>query len=190
MNMSLFDKIGLIFKYIFSSFLSIEIFIFSLLLLFLLIYNIKRKNKFVGIATIGVYLGFLIGIMISYSSYVKICVDAFVKSVMNYIYFPSTIVYFFIFVFVTCLMLTTIYSKKITNFKRIVNYIFFSILYFFFMSFVSIAAYNNIDLVDITSLYKNSIILSIVQISNLLLVIWIVFTIFYRLYKYFKAKFD
>ena len=190
MNLSLLGKLGVIFKYIFSSFLSIEMFVISLLLFVILIYNLKKNNRMVQIIAIGVYLGFVLGIFISYTTYVKSSFDSFVEWIMNYIYFPSTIVYFFIMVFVTILMLYTLFSKKLKIFKKIVNYSIFSILYFFFMSFLSLCAYNSYDLLEITTLYENETILSLVQISNLLLFIWLIFTGFYHLYGFYKKKFD
>ncbi|MBR3211398.1 MAG: hypothetical protein IKF71_05640 [Bacilli bacterium] len=190
MNLSLFEKIGVIFRYIFSSFLSIEILIISLLLFAILIFNIKRNNRMVQIAAIGVYLGFILGILISYTSYVQTSFDSFVKEVMNYIYFPSTIVYFFIMVFVIGMMIYTIFSKKLTILKKVINYAIFSIMFFFFVSFLSLAAYNAYDLIDITKLYENDVILSIIQVSNLLLFIWLIFTGFYHLYHFYKKKFD
>lgn len=190
MNLSLIDKIGTIFKYIFSSFLSIEMFILSLLLFVILIYNLKRKNTLVQMIAIGIYIGFIIGIFISYTTYVKTCIDSFIKGIMNYIYFPSTIVYFFIIIFVTIMILITLFSKRMTMFKKIVNYFVFSTLYFLFMSFIALGAYYGIDLVDTTLLYQNNTILSIVQISNFLLLMWLIYTGFYHLFKYFKKKYD
>lgn len=190
MNLSLIDKIGTIFKYIFSSFLSIEMFIMSLLLFIILVVNLKRKNTFVQMLAIGVYIGFIIGIFVSYTTYVKTCVDSFIKGVMNYIYFPSPIVYFFIIVFVTVMILITLFSKKLTMFKKVINYLFFSTLYFLFMSFIALGAYHGVDLVDTSVLYQNDTILSIVQISNFLLLIWLIYTVFYHLYKHFKKKYD
>ena len=183
MNLSLFEKLGVIFRYTFSSFLSIEMFIISLLLLVILIYNLKRNNRVVQMVAIGVYLGFVLGIFMS-------SMDSLVKGIMNYIYFPSTIVYFFIIVFVTGMMLYTLFSKKMRLLKRIINYCVFSILYFFFMSFLSLAAYNGYDMMEITTLYENNVILSIVQVSNLLLFFWLLFTGFYHLYFFFKKKYD
>lgn len=190
MTLSLIEKIGIIFKYTFSSFLSIEMLILTLLLFCVLIYNLKRKNQLVQMLSLGVYLGFVIGIIISYGAYVQTSVNSFVKAILNYIYFPSTVVYFFILVFVTIMILYTLFSKKITDFKKIINYLFFSIIYFFFMSFMALSAYDGVDLMDITNLYKNDTILSLVQMSNFLLVIWLLFTGFYYLYKYFKKRFD
>lgn len=190
MNMSLFEKFGIIFKYIFSSFLSIEMFMLCLLLFLILIVNLKRNNHIVQMIAIGIYIGFVIGILISYTTYVKSCFNSFVKAIMNYIYFPSTIVYFFIIVFVTGLILYTLFTNKISKFKKIINYLFFSILYFFFMSFIALAAYDSVDLLDISKLYQNETILSFVQISNFLLVIWLIFTGFYHLFKFFRKKYD
>ncbi len=190
MNLSIVDKFVTLFKYIFSSFLSIELFILSVILFILLIINFKKKNKYVQILIIGIYVGFLLGIILSYSMYVKGCVDSFVKAIMNYIYFPSTIMYFFIILFVTGLLFYTVFSKKLSDFKKIVNFSIFSILYYFFTSFVALAASDGVDLIDAATLYKNDIILSIVQISNFILLIWLLFTGFYYLYKYFKKKFD
>lgn len=190
MNITLFDKLMIIFKYMFSSFLSIGMFILSLLLLCILLVNIKLKNKYINIAAVGIYIGFSLGILISYKDYVQLCINGFVKTIINYIYFPSTFVYFLIFTFVTLLMLKTIFSKKMKTFKKIVNYIWFSVLYFFFMSFIVLCVYSGVDIYDTVALYQNDIILSIVQISNLLFVMWIIVSLFYELYQFYKKKFD
>ena len=190
MNLSLIGRLRVIFKYISSSYLSIETLLLSLLLFLILVVNLKRDNKMVQMIAIGVYIGFIIGILISYGSYVQTCFDSFVKAIMNYIYFPSTIVYFFIIIFVTVMILWTLFSKKISKLKKIINYLFFSILYYFFMSFIALAAYDNVDLVNTSVLYQNDTILSLVQMSNFLLVVWLVFTGFYWLYKYFQKKYD
>ena len=190
MNLSIVEKLGTIFRYVFSSFLSIEMFILSLLLFLILIANLKRNNLLVQMIAIGIYIGFVIGILISYTTYVRTCVDSFVKEIFNYIYFPSTIVYFFIIVFVTVMILWTLFSKKLTYFKKVFNYSFFSILYFFFMAFIALSAYDGVDLVDIAKLYQNDTILCLVQVSNFILLIWLVFTAFYWLYSYFKNKYD
>ncbi|MBP5679035.1 MAG: hypothetical protein J6X28_04330 [Bacilli bacterium] len=190
MNLSLLGKLGVIFHYIFSSFLSLEMFLISLLLFIILIYNLKRNNRLVQIVAIGIYLGFVIGIFVSYTTYVQSSINSFVKEIMNYIYFPSTIIYFFIIVFVTIMMIYTLFSKKLSLFKKIVNFSVFSILYFFFMSFLTLSAYDGYDLVDMVSLYENDVILSLVQVSNLLLFVWLLFTGFYHLYLYFKKKYD
>lgn len=190
MSMSLWEKIGTLLKYMFSGFLPIGMLLLSLLLLFIFLINIKFKNKYINIAALGVYLGFILGIIISYSDYVQLCINGFVKTIINYIYFPSTFVYFIIFAFITGLMIKTIFSKKMKTLKKIINYVWFSILYFLFMSFIVLSVYSDVDIYETVTLYQNDIILSIVQISNLLFFIWIIVSCFYELYQYYQDKFD
>ena len=82
MNLSLIGKFELIFKYIFSSYLSLEIFIISLLLLIILILNQRKNNFITQLVAVSIFLGFIVGIFISYTTYVKTCLNSFVKAVM------------------------------------------------------------------------------------------------------------
>ena len=190
MDVSFFGKILGIFKYIFSSMTTIELFIFSLLLFTLLIVNLSTKEKIINIGFIGIYLGLFLGIFISYFDYVRLCFRLLVKGIMKYYYFPSTIVYFFIILFSVIMILYSLFNKKISKFKRIFNYAVFNIIYFLFMLFVTEAASKGIELNDMKALYTNNNVLFIVQISNLLLLFWIIVTMFYKLYLYFKKKYD
>ena len=190
MNLTIFEKIKSIFNYTFSSFLSIELLIFSVLLFVVLIINLERKDKIVTYSVIGVYLGLLIGTMIAYNEYVALCVKAFCKLIVTYICFPTTAAFFATNVLITIIMIYTLFSQKLTKFKKIFNYVFFSILYFFFMSFIALTAYNKIDLNSLVDLYSNNYVLSLVQGSNVLLLIWLIYTAFYRLYLFYKENFD
>ena len=109
---------------------------------------------------------------------------------MQYIYFPSTIVYFFIILFVSIMMIYTIFSKRMTKFKKIFNYVFFNFTYLLFLLFVTLSASNNIDLNNMKDLYLNNTILSLIQASNIIMFIWLIYTSFYHLYLYFKRKYD
>lgn len=190
MNMSFIEKLITIFKYIGSSFAAIELFIISLLLFVLLVVNIKKKNKIINIIIICLCLFIPITVAVCYTPYVVNSIDTLMSFIMKYIYFPSTVAYFFIMCFVIGLLIYSMFSQKITIPKKIINYIICSITIFFFLSFITIAIVNNINLSSQAKLYSNEVILSIVQISNLLLLFWLVFTIFYQLYKLFQRKFD
>lgn len=174
----------------FSSFLSIELLLFSALLFVILIVNLKSKKKFVTYAAIVVYLGLLIGTLLAYGDYVILSLKEFFKMIIKYLCFPTPVAFFTTIVVVTVIMIYTLFSKKLTNFKKIFNYLLFSLIYFLFTSFVALASYNKLDLSSSVSLYSNDNILVVVQASNLLLIFWIIFTFFYRLYDYFKERFD
>lgn len=190
LNSSFFDKIGLVLKYMFSSIITVELFIFSVLLFILLIINLKRKSTVINIAFAAIFLGLLFSVIVSYSGYVKLCFKLLIKGIMQYIYFPSTIVYFFIILFVSCMLIYTIFSKKLTKFKRVFNYSIFSFIYLLFMLFITLSASNGINLSNMKELYLNDTILSLIQMSNFLLFFWVIYTLFYKLYIYYKKKFD
>ncbi len=119
MNLSIIEKIGILFKYIFSSFLSIELLIFSGLLFAILIINMKRKEKLVTYCAIGVYIGLLIGTMIAYHEYVVLCVKEFFKIIVSYICFPTTVAFFYKKFFFNIIIIYSLFFKKIIKFNKI-----------------------------------------------------------------------
>lgn len=190
MNLSIFEKLFLVIKNIFSSFLGIELFILCSLLSIILILNINKKNKVINYSIVVFFILFLLILIINNFEYAIYCLDKVLKVVLNYIYFPSPVVYFYLETLVIGLLIFTMFSKKISKFKKIFNYICFNIYNLLFFLFISIVFYGKIDLLGIGDLYSNNSILSIVWLGNFIFVGWFLFTIFYKLYCYFDNKFD
>lgn len=190
MNLSIFEKISIIFKYVFSSFLGIGLFIICSLLLAILLVNIKRNNNIYKILLSILFLFSFIILILSVHLYAYQCIKILISYIMKYIYFPSTIVYFFIMLFVIIVLLYTIISSKLSLFKKVFNFIFMLLTIFLYLIFMSLVLSNSIDLLDKTTLYSNDIILATIQVSNFILFFWIVYTMFYYLFKYYKNKFD
>ena len=190
MDLGLFDKMKIIFQLLFSSFMSIEIVLFFLLLFLLLVFNVKIKNKLVPII-LSIFL--VIGIIVCcfvFSSYAITCFDSFIMKIMDYYYFPSTIVYFFIFLFMVSVCFITMFSKKMKPMKKVFNYCCSIIVFLLFSMFIVLAVYSKIDFADTVALYQNNQILTLVQVSNLIVLFWFVVSCFYYLYLFFKKKFD
>lgn len=190
MDLGLFDKMKIIFQLLFSSFMSIEIVLFFLLLFLLLVFNVKIKNKLVPII-LSIFL--VIGIIVFcfvFSSYAITCLDSFIMKIMDYYYFPSTIVYFFIFIFMVSVCFITMFSKKMKPMKKVFNYCCSIIVFLLFSMFIVLAVYSKIDFADTVALYQNNQILTLVQVSNLIVLFWFVVSCFYYLYLFFKKKFD
>ena len=190
MDLGLFDKMKIIFQLLFSSFISIEIVLFFLLLFLLLVFNVKIKNKLVPIIlSIFLVIG-IIGFCFVFSSYAITCLDSFIMKIMDYYYFPSTIVYFFIFLFMVSVCFITMFSKKMKPMKKVFNYCCSIIVFLLFSMFIVLAVYSKIDFADTVALYQNNQILTLVQVSNLIVLFWFVVSCFYYLYLFFKKKFD
>lgn len=188
MNLSVLEKIKLIVSNLFSSFLGIDIFLISLLLFAFLFFNLKRNNKIVSylfITIVSLFLFVMIGLNMDYVVY---CIDTVIKKIMNYIYFPSTVIYFVIILICTINIIYSIVSKR-DKFLKIVDMSMFSLIYLLFFNFIALVIDNKLNISDKITLYENGTILSVVQASNILFVIWIIITIFDKLYHYFQ-KFD
>ena len=190
MNLDILSKVKFAFQSFFSSFMSIELFIIGCVLFCFLFINLNKNDKVVKVLGIFLYLLFFISICFYYSDYTVQSVDAVIKYIMNYIYFPSLAMYFMIMIFVTIAIIYTIFSKKMPLLLKRFNICVFSLLYLMYIQVIGQVAGNRIYFTTDVAIYKNETILSLVQVSNFLLVIWILFMVFYFLYKFFKKKLD
>lgn len=190
MNLSILEKISLVFGYFTSSFLGIEMFIVVLLLFLFSIFNIYKNNSLVKIFLPIFICAVLLFISGGFHTYVMESINSFIKSIMSYYYFPSMAFYYILIVVVSILFVFTILRDSVPKIKKIINYVFFSIIYLCFLGLVSYVVYEGIGLSLDFSIYQDDLILSFVQLSNLLLLFWIIVTIFWYLYLFFKKKFD
>lgn len=190
MAVSFMEKIDLVFRNTFSSFLGIETLAIALLLFLFLILNISRKSKVVKVGIFLIIIGFLFGVAYLNRSYTIYSIDYLIKVVMNYIYFPSTLVYFIIIVLSAIFIISSNFSKKMPPLKKWLDAIFFSIIYFLFFNFIIVVFNNKLDLTDKVGLYADKTVLSIIQLSNLFFVVWLIVLLFYKLYDYFKTRYD
>lgn len=190
MELGILEKMKIIFDLLFSSFMFLEILLFFLLLFILLVVNIKVKNRIILVViSVLVFVGIVVfGVL--FSPYVFSCIDSFLLKAMEYYYFPSTVIFFFIFLIAVLDFIYTMFSKKLKSFKKIVNYLYVVGTFFFFIVFIGLATVNNIDLGDVVTLYQNKQILSVVQVSNLLFLVWGIVSVFYYLFIFFQKKFD
>ena len=62
------------------------------------------------------------------------------------------------------------------------------VLYLFYVNVIALITYNGINVSDKAAIYSNDIILSFIQVSNLILLIWIIFIIGYFLFLLFKRE--
>ena len=190
MNLSFIDKLGLILNYFISSFLGIEMFLVILILFIFLMLNLKKNNIIIKICVPCFIICILLFISGGFHGYVVSCIDGFIKKLMNYYYFPSIMLYYILILVVTFLFIYTIINDNINKIKKIINYIFFSFIYLCFLGLFSYIISNGIVLTLDYSLYRDEFILSFIQVSNLVLFIWVLITLFIYFYKYLKKRFD
>lgn len=190
MAVSFMEKFDLVFRNTFSSFLGIETLAIALLLFLFLVLNISRKSTVVKVGMFLIIVGFLFGVAYLNRSYTIFSIDYLIKVVMNYIYFPSTLVYFIIIVLSAVFIISSNFSKRMPPLKKWLDAIFFIVIYFLFFNFIIVVFNNKLDLTDKVGLYADKTVLSIIQLSNLFFVAWLIVLLFYKLYDYFKNNYD
>ena len=190
MAVSFMERFDLVFRNTFSSFLGIETLAIALLLFLFLVLNISRKSTVVKVGMFLIIVGFLFGVAYLNRSYTIFSIDYLIKVVMNYIYFPSTLVYFIIIVLSAVFIISSNFSKRMPPLKKWLDAIFFTIIYFLFFNFIIVVFNNKLDLTDKVGLYADKTVLSIIQLSNLFFVAWLIVLLFYKLYDYFKNNYD
>ena len=190
MSLNIFEKISYAFQSIFSSFMSIELFIIGFLLFIFFAININKNEKIIKMFAVCLYLLFFFLICYFYSDYTAQSIDGVIKYIMHYIYFPSLAMYFVIMVFVTIGIFYTMFSKKISKFLKYVNTSVFGLLYIFYIQVIGQVADNRIYFTTDVSIYRNESILCFIQVSNLILFLWIIFILFYVFYQFCKRKYS
>lgn len=189
-DLTLFQKIKLIFKYFFSSFMPIELLIIVLCVFLFLFLNLKRNKTVVNIFIPIIILLFVAFMAMGFHEYTRNAIEEVVKLIMHYYYFPSMSFYFVIIIFTTIYLIRTVYTDKVSKKIKIMNYIFSFILFTLFVGLFSYVISNNIGLSIDYSIYKDKYILSFIQISNLIFVGWLLVIGILKLYNYFKKKYD
>lgn len=189
-DLTLFQKLKLVFKYFFSSFMPIELLIIVLCIFLFLFFNLKRNKTIVNIFIPIIILLFVAFMAMGFHEYTKSAVEEIIKLIMHYYYFPSMAFYFVIIIFTTIYLIKNVYSEKYSMKFKIFNYVFSFLLFTLFVGLFSYVISNNIGLSIDYSIYKDKYILSFIQISNLIFVLWLFILGTIKLYNYFKKKYD
>lgn len=190
MNLNIVEKILVVLNSFFTSFMSMELLLIGLLLFIFLVLNIKKNVKLVKLFITFLYISFFVFICVYYQDYVVQSIDGLLKYIMNYIYFPSLAMYFFLMVFVTLGLIYTMFSTTISKFLKYLNVFFFSLLHILYFQVIGLVIESKTYFTTDVAIYKNETILSLVQVSNLLLFVWILFILFYKFYQYLRRKVD
>ena len=170
---SILEKLQYLFGFIKSSAVYI-IFLSILSLLFVLFLTKKvKKNKFL-VMTIILYLSlFIIVIFNNYQS-LNTTFDSIITNLFTNIYFPSTYAYLFILAVVDIVTIISLFNIKGEKIYKVVNGICFGIIQFIFVIIMEIIAKNNIDIFSKSSLFTNTQLVAMLELSVNIFILWLV----------------
>ena len=192
-DFSIIQKIKVFFDTVISTPFFLFYFIFGLIILYLIIFDIKKNKKISKIAYIISILFLASFFLISYFSTVLKVIDSFIEIILKALYFPNLGIYISMLIIVNLTYLTIMISKKNNKnkVKKIVSSIITILIDFLFIMIIVIISKNKIDITSEVKLYSDSTILTLLQISmalfaSLYLLLWLINT--YIKFKKFDVK--
>ena len=192
-DFSLIEKINILMELISSSslFLFCSMIGISLLIFFIVcIIKNKKINKWVFIIVFS-FVGLIV--FINYSSIIIKIMDAIIDSVFKALYFPNLPIYITALIVSNICLIISLINKKESKIRKIINLICSSILDILFIFFIGVVSKYNIDIYEEISLYTNSTLLVLLELSMGIFTSWILVRLFesahVKLKKYDKREY-
>ena len=184
---TLLDKIKTFFNLVIESplFLILLLGIILMIVDILLISKKDRKTK-----TIYTIVSFILVIffMNSYIESILKIFDSIIKNIVAIIYFPTVLQYILMLIISIIILIVSIFSKKMNKvIKRINAFILITNSFLFFLILDAIAN-SNVDLSNKVSIYTNSSLMMLLELSLIIFVVWIIGLILYKVIKLLSPK--
>ncbi|MBQ9318186.1 MAG: hypothetical protein IJR82_00945 [Bacilli bacterium] len=185
-NYSVFDKFKILFKTILSNpFFSVSA-IFGIILAVLMILDIVKRKKISKRYYVAAWFFIFIFIATKYMKVIPKLIDNLINQIFMTLYFPSIGVYMFLLIvinvgFIYCL------ARNIHKSYKILSGIISIIMDLLFILIVNLILENGIDITSEITLYTNSNLLVLLEMSTALFVSWILLVIFISAYLKLKV---
>lgn len=100
--------------------------------------------------------------------------DSVSNLIFKNIYFPSIYVYLAIILISDVILLTSLFSRNMAKLYKNINITISFVINFIFLVLLNTIGKDNIDILSTTSLYTNSHIVSLIELTTSLFVIWFI----------------
>ena len=184
-DFSLIDKFRILMNVIVSSPLYIGIIISLVLFLLIVLYSSIKKKEINKWIYIGVWLLFFAVLLVIYHKFIVELFDNLFDTIFMTLYFPNLSIYIIILLISNGFFVYSILSSKIKKVFKILNIsstVLIDLLMFFTVGIIS---KNNINVYEELTVYTNSNLLVLLELSTGLFAAWIslniLITSFYRL---------
>lgn len=185
-NISLLDKIKILFNTIISKpFFSLSALI-GVILTVLMIIDIVKHKKIRKRYYIAGWFFIFIFIITKYMKIIPTLVDNLINQIFLTLYFPSIGVYMLLLIIINIGFIYTL-IKNIHKSYKILTGIISIILDLLFIIIINIILDNKIDITSEITLYTNSNLLVLLELSTALFVSWILLIIFISAYLKLKV---
>lgn len=177
---TLFEKIQTLFNLITST----PLFLVLLLGIALMIIDmmfISKKDKKTKIVYALISAIIIILFINSYFNSIKEIFDAVFKNIISIIYFPTMLEYIVTLVISFIILIISVISKKINKIIKRINIFVLSINTFLLFLIIDQINGIEIDLSNKISVYSNSVLMILLELSLIIFVIWIIGLLLYKI---------
>lgn len=187
-QISLGEKLAIIWKMISSSYIYLIVLGLFVFLGFLFMTtngsNKKQSKKTYALIYIFVFLA----IVIQYGQGFASFFDYLMNHLFVIFYFPNIAVYFVIIVATNIILWISIFSEKTDRNIKLVNSVAFCLLHYLLILVLGIVSQEKLDVFTLESLYSSQEAMSLIELSNLIFVLWILLLIIYKGIKAYQIK--
>ncbi len=180
LDISLFEKIKTVFNLILTAPYFILLLIFAIIVYFLLFQSTKRNQEQKLYIYAGLYGLILLAIIIKYNKQLFAFLDYMVDNLFIIFYFPNLAAYIVMVIAINIILLVTIFSKRISNIIKQINIATYCLMTYILFLTLDLVAKKNLDVYLNTDLYANREIMSLIQINNVIFILWLVAILIYK----------
>lgn len=173
---SIIDRIKVVFDLIVSSQILVSTIILILMAIFFSIndkFNVKRMFKMILIINAIAF----IALIIVYNNEIIKTFDEIINKVFLNFYFPSVEIYLFILLFMIVTLIISIFKINMRKSQKVINTVSFFLMFYLFIALLYVISTKNIDIFNPQSIYTNSQAISLLELSTLIFIVWIIITL-------------
>lgn len=187
LKLTLLEKLKILFDLVLASPFFIFLLIFTILVFIILLDSKNYKRKQVQTYIMGIYILVFVAVIIKHHSSFLSVIDYLVNNVFVIFYFPNIAIYATMIIFINIIMLRSIFSKK-DKVIRTLNMASYSVIMYLMLLIIYTISTENIDVYSELNMYSNQTLLVLIEISNIIFVIWMVLLLINKLLDFLETK--
>lgn len=189
MNITWLEHLKIIGDFIISSPFSIVGLVITLIVMLLFMTTNKsnqmKSKKFYRI----IYIVFLIAILFQYHKSLGNMLDYLINHIFILIYFPNLAVYLIAIIVSNIVMWRSMFNGKTDKKIKWINSVCFSGIHYFLIVLLQVISDKKLDVFSQTSIYSNQEAFSLIELSSIIFIGWMLFLLLYvGIKKYLNKK--
>ncbi len=187
-QISFMEKLGVIWKMMSSSYIYLIVLFFFAILAYFFITTNRSNQKQSKRTYILIYILVLLVICIQYGSGMGAFFDYLMNNLAIVFYFPNIVVYVLMILTANIILWISLFYKETDKNIKILNSVSFCLIHYLLILVLGIVAKKKLDVFTLESLYSSKEAMSLIELSNLIFIIWMMLLLLYKAVKIYQIK--